>query len=786
MDDLLSEFVAETREMLDALESEIVAWEQAPEDKARLDAIFRFVHTVKGNCGFFDLPRLAKLSHAAESALAEVRAGRRQPDTALVDAVLAVIDRIVAMVDVLEAGEDYPEGGDDALMAALEPSNDDGGEAAALRAQSATSGQASSTNRDGPRSIRLPVELLDRVMSGVSDMVLARNELARRLREYGVEPTIDGPFERLSAVLDDVRDGVTRMRMQRIEHLFNAFPRLVRDLSAELGKQVLIDVEGGEVELDREMVEMIRDPLTHIIRNAVDHGFETPAERIAASKREIGLLHISARQSGNRILIAISDDGRGIDTGRLADKAVASKVASPAEIAAMSETEKLALIFEPGISTAAAVTSISGRGVGMDVVRANIERVGGSIDVTSTPGKGTRILLSLPLTLSIIPALTIECCGQRYAIPRSYIEEIIHSRSGSAQLAQIGDAWLATIRGERIRCLTLAAVFGIDRQSSPKGATLILVRLAGGDFFALAVDRVLDHEELVIKPLAPAVMATGIYAGTSLLDDGSPVLMLDMAGIARKHDLISDVQRRVRRELPGLAQIASAEEGVPVLLFTGLDNRRRAVRLDVVNRVDKVEPTAVTLTDDGARIVLEDKVFPLAGVNRGAVPESRFPILRLSDGKGELAYAVQAIADSARIDGDISPAARAGEIEGIALVGGTPVEVLDCHWLFAREMRGSAALQPATCRFDGDDPWLDTILRPLAESAGYRVVSDDAQHADVVITTDSTASEAEGPDNRIRIVSDPDIAGQVAGTIYRYDRAGLLAALAQARMGRVA
>ena len=290
----------------------------SPDDRARLDSIFRFVHTVKGNCGFFDFPRLEALSHAAEDALADVRAGRRKPDGPLVSAVLAIIDRIGEMVAAIEAGEEFPAGDDSALIQALAPGH---GNAVAPVAATVAEAQGKIA---APRTIRLSVELLDRVMSGVSDMVLARNELARRLRETPTDVTVDGAFERLSSIIAEMRDAITRTRMQRVENLFVALPRMVRDLSAELGKQVLVDIDGGDVELDREMIEMIRDPLTHIIRNAVDHGIETPSERLKAGKREIGILCVSARQSGNQILIDIQDDGRGIDGRKLVEKAIAA------------------------------------------------------------------------------------------------------------------------------------------------------------------------------------------------------------------------------------------------------------------------------------------------------------------------------------------------------------------------------------------------------------------------------------------------------------------------------
>ena len=540
MDDLIADFVSECREMLEALGGEIVAWEASPDDRARLDSIFRFVHTVKGNCGFFDFPRLEALSHAAEDALADCRAGRRTPDHALVSAVLAVIDRIGEMVAAIEAGEEFPAGDDEALIASLEP----GAEAPALPASADASLKPASA---APRTIRLSVELLDRVMSGVSDMVLARNELARRLRESDGDVMVDGAFERLSGIIAEMRDAITRTRMQRIENLFVALPRMVRDLAGDLDKQILVDIEGGDVELDREMIEMIRDPLTHIVRNAVDHGIETPAARRKAGKREIGILSVSARQSGNQILIDIVDDGHGIDGKRLVEKAIASGTLTKEEAAALTPREQLALIFEAGLSTANAVTAISGRGVGMDVVRSNVERIGGIVEVDSAVGRGTRMTLRVPLTLTIIPALTVSIGDQHFAIPRAAIEEIVRANGSSVTLERIGGAGIATIRGRRVPEISLADVLGLDSAMSDLERTLVVIKPAGGDLFALAVDRIHDHEELVVKPAAPAVMATGLYAGTTLADDGSPILLFDPAGLAEVGGIKFELQERGSR-----------------------------------------------------------------------------------------------------------------------------------------------------------------------------------------------------------------------------------------------
>ena len=777
MDDLIADFVAECREMLEALGGEIVAWEAQPDDRARLDSIFRFVHTVKGNCGFFDFPRLEALSHAAEDALADVRANRRNPDATLVSGVLSIIDRIGEMIGAIEAGEDLPAGDDSSLIAALAPGAEGPANPVATAIAEGKGSVASS-----PRTIRLSVELLDRVMSGVSDMVLARNELARRLRETSADVTVDGAFERLSGIIAEMRDAITRTRMQRIENLFVALPRMVRDLSAELGKQVLVDIDGGDVELDREMIEMIRDPLTHIIRNAVDHGIETPADRLKSGKREIGLLCVSARQSGNQILIDIADDGRGIDGKKLVEKAIASGALDKATAAQLAPREQLALIFEAGLSTAKEVTAISGRGVGMDVVRSNVERIGGIVEVDSTPGQGTRMTLRVPLTLTIIPALTVSIGSQNFAIPRSAIEEIVRVNGGSVTLDRIGGAGVATIRGRRVPEVSLAEVLGLESAVADEDGSLIVLRPAGGDVYALAVDRIHDHEELVVKPAAPAVMATGLYAGTTLADDGSPILLFDPAGVAHVGGVKLEAQERTARVAD--TAVATVERDNSVLLFRGLDGNRRALRLAVVDRIEEVERKAIRKAAGQLRVQLGDTILPLAGAEALEKSDEKVRVFRLSDGAHEVGFAFREVIDLMAMENELIPADNPGEVSGVTLIGGEPAELIDAHWLFAIHLGAAArpAIQ-AVCQLPTDDPWMQNMLRPIVEAAGYLVIGEtDELIPDLVISSDQKPVEAAKGARTIVLRSDPD--GEDADSIYRYDRAGLLMALKAASAGR--
>lgn len=778
MDDLIQEFIAETRDMLEALSGEIVAWEAAPDDRARLDEIFRFVHTVKGNCGFFDLPRLEALSHAAEDVLADVRAGRRAADSRLVSAVLAIIDRIGELVQALQTGDAVAGDNDENLIVALSEALHQPVE------EHAISVGAAPEARKSLRSIRLSVELLDRMMSGVSDMVLARNELARRLREAPNDVAVEAAFDRVSGCIAEMRDAITRTRMQRIDNLFLTLPRMVRDLATELGKQVSLEVDGGDVELDREMLEMIRDPLTHIVRNATDHGIEPPEEREKAGKAPNGVLRVSARQSGNQILIEVADDGRGVDGEKLAAKAVSSGLVTAEQAERLSPAQKTALIFEAGLSTAREVTAISGRGVGMDVVRANIERIGGIVDVESKLGQGLRLTLRVPLTLTIIPALTVSVDGQSYAIPRSTIEEIVRSRGDSARIENLGGSSIATIRDRRIPLVALAGVLGVESRAAEHERNMIVLKPAGGDVYALAVDAVHDHEELVVKPAAPAVMATGLYAGTTLADDGRPILLLDPSGIAARAGVMLD-----QNEIDKLAAKPGSEARatVPALLFRTLEGARRAVRLGVVERIEDVPTSAIQLSAGRMRVALDGRILPLAGCGSVVPGGDTLRIFRLTDGETELAYGFAEVVDIVALGGDVQPAGGPGEVMGVTLVGGEQVELLDPYWLF--EVHAEGGIEPAerpVCALPAGDSWMENILRPIVETAGYRVVragDAEAEGADIVIAS-ADAAEVPSAGKLLKIRSTPDHAGDEDGSIYRYDRAALFTALTKSAAAR--
>ena len=796
MDDLLSDFIAETQEGLEALSSVVVTWESEPNDRERLDAVFRFFHTVKGSCGFLHLPRFERLSHAAEDVLSHIREGEAKATPRTISAVLAVMDRIGELCSATHLGEALPQENDGLLIEALLHCQDEAavddqdGHASLIE----TEQKGKDPNR--PRTIRLPLSLIDQLMNGVSDMVLVRNEMSRKLRERDADPELETVFERLSICIADMRDSISKTRMQRVERLFMAVPRLVRDLSRELGKQIELHLEGGEVEMDREMVELVLDPLTHIVRNSIDHGIETPTERRAAGKTPTGRLSLAARQSGSQIVIEIVDDGRGINVEAIARKALIAGLTTPQDIVKLSEQEMLELIFAPGFSTADKVTSVSGRGVGMDVVRANIERLGGVITLTNRPGQGLTTSLRVPLTLSIIPGLILTAGCQQFAIPRSSVIEILHDNNAMVELSHLGGADFATIRGTRYAMVELESVIGLPRQEMPGPRTLLLVRSASGAPYALNVASVENHEELVIRPAAPIVMASGVYAGMTLPDNGQPLLLLDAGGIAQSQGIVCDpVAPATAIESEIEAQVAR----YPALQFIELDGSERLIRLSLVERVDDIKLDRFGTAGNHHHARIDGRLLPCfraPSLDAAAAAEPHFDYvtcLRLRDGQKELLYPIRSIVDIHDIAEELDLVCVYDHIAGLALVDGRQIEVIDAFALFAALGDAPAGDLPHNrqCLIDNpDDSWNREILAPLLRQAGYEVLLDQALVTDhsrvVMICTQSAADTAPAAESvsapmplvRLRPTSEPD--GPEDNSIYRYDREGLMRALAKA------
>lgn len=783
MDDLLDDFIAETRETLEALSGQLVQWEKNPQDRTLIDSVFRFVHTVKGSCGFLDLPRLLRLSHAAEDVLSSAREGQIIASTQLVTKILAVVDRIAALTDALDTGRALFDNDGDLIeeMLAFLPKDDVG-----ISESSETGGvfdleneHSSDTIKSKARSVRVSLNLLDRLMNGVSDMVLARNEVSRQLRKSQAEADVDLAFGRLSASVAEMRDTVGLMRMQNIDRLFSSLPRLLRDISLELGKEVDLRIDGSEVEVDREMVEALRDPLTHILRNAVDHGIETAAERLAAGKPPVGQIHIVARQSGNQILIEIMDNGRGIDLEKLGSRAVDSKIVTAAQWQKMSEKAQLNTIFVPGLSTAKQVTAISGRGVGMDIVKSNLQAIGGTVDLENSAGQGLKMTLRLPLTLSIIAGLSIKAGDQFFGVSRNSVVEILSSTNKNVKIDDLGGVSVAHIRGKRYPYAKLEELLGIETDENPVSSnrTLIVIRPAIGRIYVLDVESVIDNEELVVKPGAPIIMASGLYAGTTLPDNGRPMLLLDASGLGEAIGVEQEPDNVASNADETLVKVAKRPSA---LLYIATDGVKRAIRLNVVDRIEDVEVADITYVGGKMRARVDGKLYDICEL--AILPDDgQIKLLRLSDGQTTKFLAVEDVLDIFTLDGEIYPSAQPEIFEGVVMTQDQSVELINIFQYF--ELQSDVGFSPKNkplCFIgcDGDAEWERRILAPLLTASGYVVSFDDADRNDAAIVLCREDGSEDGDDSRILHLRENLVPTTVAtSSIYRYDRTGLLSAI---------
>ena len=791
MDDLIEDFIAETRETLEALTSQLVEWERRPNDRALLDSVFRFVHTVKGSCGFLSLPRLLHLSHAAEDVLSAARDGDVDVSADLVTAVLAVIDRVAILTEALETGASVYDDDDiltDALRTFLldKPADAVTGR---VDISSDTLAQDDTILRGKARTVRVSLNLLDNLMSGVSDMVLARNEVSRQLRKVSSNADLDLSFGRLSSSVAELRDAVGMMRMQHIDKLFSALPRLVRDIAIELGKEIELRIDGSEVEVDREMVEALRDPLTHILRNAADHGIESADERRAAGKNPVGHIRISARQSGNQIIIEIADDGRGINVDKLGIRAVAANVTTVGEWEKMSPRARLSTIFAPGLSTADSVTSISGRGVGMDVVRNNLQAIGGTIALENHEGHGLKITLRLPLTLSIIAGLSVRAGAQIFGIARSSVVEMVSTSNPNVKFEELGGRKIVSIRKKRYPFKSLEDILGITHEAHTPGEsrTLIVMRPAVGTTFVLEVAAVIDNEELVVKPGAPLVIGNGLFAGTSLPDNGRPMLLLDASGLGTAMGL--SATDREDDEIYSRADVEGNTNRPSALLFIATDGRKQAIRLSAIERMEDIEVTQIQYVGGRTRVSAEGGLYDLWEYE-SAPDDGLVKVLRLSDGDSACYLAVSDVIDIFSIAGDIVPSAQPEQHEGVVHAFGEPVELRNMFAFFetsdrTRRNRSSDALCFIDCAEDSQ--WERMILAPLLAASGYAVSFDesDQSRAAIILHRDVAKAPERATDPRALHLRDSNHGlNEPIASIYRYDGVGLISAIEEKLAGR--
>jgi two-component system chemotaxis sensor kinase CheA len=634
------------------------------------------------------------------------------------------------------------------------------GPVAAEPAAAATSAPAA-----GAQTIRVTVDVLEDLMTLVSELVLTRNQLLQLARNQE-SSAFTVPLQRLSHITSDLQEGVMKTRMQPIGSAWNKLPRLVRDLSHDMGKKIELTMLGAETELDRQVLELIKDPLTHMIRNSGDHGLETPAERVAAGKPETGNIVLNAFHEGGYLIMEISDDGRGLAVDRIKAKVLSNGLATEAEMAGMTDGQIQRFIFRAGFSTAATISAVSGRGVGMDVVKTNIEKIGGTIDLKSTQGQGTLFTVKIPLTLAIVSALIVEAGKERFAIPQLSVVELVRASRGSDKAAsntnsvieRINDTPVLRLRNRLLPLVSLTELLKLGTEDKGENAAHVVVAQVGQHMMGIIVDRVFDTEEIVVKPVAPILRHVTMFSGNTILGDGSVIMILDPNGIARASSVGTGSETKLMRSAPTDTQ--SSADKTAMLLFRAGDTRRMGVPLGLVARLEDIPRDKIEMSCGSPVTQYRGKLMPLIAID-GAIDQQTptQPLLVFAEGDRIMGLMVDEIIDVIEDRLDIELAGVRPGMLGTAVIGGQATDVLDTgYWLmqvwedwFRGAPRNGASAGQRHILLVDDSEFFRQLTIPMLGAAGFRVTAvgkatEALQMRDAGAKFDAIVSDIEMPE----------------------------------------
>jgi two-component system chemotaxis sensor kinase CheA len=735
-EEFIQEFLVESGENLDQLDRDLIALEKAPGDEERLASIFRAVHTIKGNSGFFGFSKLGALTHSGEHLLGRLRDGKLRLDNRVTGSLYSMVDAVRAILLTIQAtGSEGDHDFRDLAQrltavaageaAAPAPSPSQAGEPPRAGEPPATEAPASRTPAASAEpvektaspattdhSIRVDAALVGAILDLVGELVLARNEL-RSL--HSNDPAVLAASHRINAVTNALQETAVRTRLHPIEHVFNKFPRTVRDLAVSCGKEVRLTIDGGDTELDRTLVESIRDPLTHLVRNAVDHGIEPPDVRESRGKPRAGSLALRAFNESGQVTIEVEDDGGGIAVAAVREKAVAKGLVTADKAAILSDEQILQFIFEPGFSTAATVTSVSGRGVGMDVVKTNIEAIGGTVDIQSQPGVGTTVRVRVPLTLAIMPVLVVRSAGERLAIPQASVRELVpltrladreadrggdrRGMRGWPRIEGLDDAPVIRLRGRLLPVVFLDEFLGLRARTACRDeGTAVIVRVDGHEFGIVidgaghgdsgsgspesfttpgaAADEAASLSTVVVKPIGGLLAQIGLYSGATVLGDGGVVLILDLRGILRAVDLPP-----VREPEDALVAAATVLADQYLVCRTG-QGRRIAVPLEGIMRLENVATGRMESLGDRQVVRRGDGFTPVVDADRllggsAATSDDVTNLVVIGDAENAVGLGVERILDVLPAESPLQTALAGPGVRGSLSLGGLATEVLD-------------------------------------------------------------------------------------------------------------
>lgn len=727
MDEIIKEFLVESNENLDRLDSEFIELEKNTQDKELLSSIFRIIHTIKGTCGFLDFSNLERVSHAGENLLSKLRDGQLQLNSSLVSALLSMIDAIRQMLATIErTGKDGDKDYRDIIdrlnsftqteiaseepvvipkpkaktkkTAAAKPEAEEISQSIEVEPENPTpppvqdslpieAETSSTTIASMDSSIRVNVDLLDNLMNLVGELVLSRNEIMQYGQRKG-----DNEFfsctQSLSLITSELQEKVMKTRLQPISNIWKKFPRIVRDLSASLNKQVRMEMVGEETEIDKSIIEAIKDPLTHILRNAIDHGIEAPARRKQLGKNEEGTITLRAYHECGQVVMEISDDGAGVNFDAVKQKALKLGWYNASELEQLTPQMLTQLILQPGFSTASEVTAVSGRGVGMDVVKTQVEKIGGILDIQSKTGKGVLLKIRIPLTLSIIPVLIIESEASHYAVPQVNVLELlmINNEEGT-QVEWIYDLAVYRLRGKILPLFRLTDIFKNnatnDWKSESKQVLNTIVLQAGTKQFGLIVDKIHDSQDIVVKSLTKLLKSIGIYLGGTILGNGQVSLILDTVGLAERVNLNNNnIEKMVQPEVLDTAG-SNAKESFLLML---LANRQLAIPLRWVARLEILSSQSFERAGSHAVIQYRNSLMPVIDIRSELFSEPStldlaehrsFEVVVVHWNGYNLGFVVDEIIDTVLEDIEYHKPFTPGLILSTAIIKGKVTEILD-------------------------------------------------------------------------------------------------------------